>query len=126
MGLVSFARGVPAPECLAVEEIADSARAAIESDGAAVLSYGPGGGYAPLREWIAGRHGVEPGRVVVTNGSLQVFHFLLSVHPARPVIVDGPTYDRPSKILLAEGRELGGVPVDAGGLGAETVANSGA
>ena len=76
MGLVSFARGVPAPECLPVSELADCARAAIEADGTSVLSYGPGVGYPPLREWIAERHGVEPARVVVTNGSLQGFVFL--------------------------------------------------
>ncbi len=68
--MISFARGVPAPECLAVEELADCARAALERDGQTILSYGPGGGYAPLREWLAERHGVEPARVLVTNGSL--------------------------------------------------------
>ena len=71
MGVVSFVRGVPAPECLPVSELADCARAAIEADGTSVLSYGPGGGYAPLRAWIAERHGVEPARVVITSGSLR-------------------------------------------------------
>src|SRR5437763_9107540 len=118
MGVVSFARGVPAPECLAVEEIADSARAAIEGDGAAVLSYGPGGGYAPLREWIAGRHGVEPSRVVVTSGSLQGFVFLCEqlVQPGARVLVEAPTYDRPLKILTRLGAEIVGLPMDDDGL----------
>ena len=74
--MISFARGVPAPECLAVEELADCARAALERDGHTILSYGPGGGYGPLREWLAERHGVEPSRVVITSGSLQGFVFL--------------------------------------------------
>ena len=89
MGVVSFARGVPAPECLPVSELADCARAAIESDGQAVLSYGPGGGYGPLRKWIAERHGVEPSRVVVTSGSLQGFVFLVEqlVQPGARVLV---------------------------------------
>jgi len=105
MGVVSFARGVPAPECLPVSELADCARAAIERDGHAVLSYGPGGGYAPLREWIAGRHGVEPSRVVVTSGSLQGFVFLVEqlVQPGARVLVEAPTYDRPLKILARVG-----------------------
>ena len=55
-------------------------------------------GYQPLREWIGERHGVDPARVVVTNGSLQAFHFVLSAFPGR-VIVERPTYDRPRKIL---------------------------
>src|ERR671934_2360270 len=98
METISFARGVPAPECLPVEELADCARAAIERDGHAVLSYGPGGGYGPLREWIAERHGVEPGRVLITNGSLQGFVFLaehLLRDGPRRVLVESPTYDRP-------------------------------
>ena len=74
--MISFARGAPAPECLPVQELAECARAALERDGVAVLSYGPGGGYGPLREWIAERHGVEPARVVITSGSLQGFVFL--------------------------------------------------
>src|SRR5204863_580042 len=98
--VISFARGVPAPECLAVDELADCARAALERDGRTILSYGPGGGYGPLREWLAERHGVEPSRVVITSGSLQGFVFLaqLLVRPGTRVLVEAPTYDRPPKI----------------------------
>ena len=97
---ISFARGVPAPECLPVEELADCARVAIERDGAAALLYGHTLGYRPLREWIAEHHGVDPARVVVTNGSLQAFHFVLgTLGEGRRIIVERPTYDRPRKIL---------------------------
>ena len=118
MGVISFARGVPAPECLAVEEIADCARAAIEADGHSVLSYGPGGGYAPLREWIGKRHGVEPSRVVVTSGSLQGFVFLVEqlVEPGARVLVEAPTYDRPLKILARLGAEVVPLAMDDEGL----------
>jgi hypothetical protein len=44
MDVISFARGAPAPECLAVPELADCARAALERDGTAILLYGPGSG----------------------------------------------------------------------------------
>jgi DNA-binding transcriptional MocR family regulator len=118
MAPISFARGVPAPECLPVAELADCARAAIESGGPAVLSYGPGGGYGPLREWIAERHGVEPARVVVTSGSLQGFVFLAEqlVRPGARVLVEAPTYDRPIKILRRLGAEIVGLPMDDDGL----------
>src|SRR5690348_13564641 len=118
MAVISFARGVPAPECLPIAELADCARAAIETDGKAVLSYGPGGGYGPLREWIAARHGVEPNRVVVTSGSLQGFVFLAEqlVRPGARVLVEAPTYDRPLKILARLGAEVVGVPMDEDGL----------
>ena len=113
---ISLARGIPAPECLPVEELAECAEAALRRDGETILSYGSTLGYGPLREWIAERHGVEPGCVVVTNGSLQVFHLLLSALPAGRVLVERPTYDRPRKVLLELGRELGEVGIDADGM----------
>jgi DNA-binding transcriptional MocR family regulator len=123
VGVVSLARGVPAPECLPVAELADCARAAIERDGASVLSYGPGGGYAPLRSWIAERHGVEPERVVVTSGSLQGFVFLVEqlVEPGARVLVEAPTYDRPLKILGRLGADIVGLPMDDDGLRVEAL-----
>lgn len=116
--MISFARGVPAPECLPVAELADCARAALERDGTRVLLYGPGGGYGPLREWIAERHGVEPGRVVLTNGSLQGFVFLAEhlVRPGTRVLVEAPTYDRPLKILARLGAEVVPIAMDDEGL----------
>jgi 2-aminoadipate transaminase len=116
--VISFARGVPAPECLAVEELADCARAAIERDGRTILSYGPGGGYAPLRELLAERHGVEPSRVVVTSGSLQGFVFVAEhlVRRGTRVLVEAPTYDRPLKILTRLGAEIVPVEMDEEGL----------
>ena len=122
---ISLARGIPAPECLPVEELADCAQAALRRDGSTILSYGSTLGYRPLREWIAERHSVEPERVLVTNGSLQGFHFLLSSLGPGPVIVERPTYDRPRKILLEEARELFEVPVDAEGLDVDAVARAG-
>ena len=123
METISFARGIPAPECLPVAELADCAKAALERDGTVVLSYGSTLGYAPLREWLAERHRVEPARVLVTNGSLQAFHFVLNAlgGEGRRVLVEQPTYDRPRKILAAAGVELGEVPVDAEGLDVDGV-----
>jgi 2-aminoadipate transaminase len=116
--VISFARGAPAPECLDAELLADCARAAVEGD-AGVLAYGAGGGYGPLREWLGARHGVEPGRVVVTNGGLQGFVFyaeeLLAERPGR-VLVEAPTYDRPLKILARLGAEVVAVELDDEGL----------
>jgi 2-aminoadipate transaminase len=114
---ISLARGIPAPECLPLAELADCARAAIVNDGETVLSYGPGGGYSPLREWIAHRHGVEPEQVVITNGSLQGFQFLAELlAPRGPVLVEAPTYDRPLKILSGLEAEVVSIPQDQDGL----------
>jgi DNA-binding transcriptional MocR family regulator len=117
MGAISFARGIPAPECLPVEELADCARAALERDGHTILSYGPSPGYAPLREWIAARHDVDPSRVFLTNGSLQGFVFLAQrLAPGKRVLVERPTYDRPLKILNELGADVVGLHCDEEGL----------
>src|SRR3954449_12189290 len=117
MAVISFARGVPAPECLPVDELADCARVALERDGRTILSYGPSPGYGPLREWIADRHGVDPGRVFVTNGSLQGFVFLAQrLARGKRVLVEQPTYDRPLKILRELGAEIVPVRCDDDGL----------
>ena len=117
MDVVSFARGIPAPECLPVADLADCAKAAVDRDGEVVLSYGSTLGYGPLREWLGERHGVEPARVLVTNGSLQAFHFVLDLLGGDGrLLVERPTYDRPRKILAAGGIEFAEVPVDADGL----------
>lgn len=119
MAPISFARGAPAPECLDEALIADCARAALERDGITILSYGTGGGYGPLRELLAERHGVEPGRVFLTTGGLQGFVFYAAVQLAlRPgrVLVEGPTYDRPLKILSRDGAEVVTIAMDDEGL----------
>jgi 2-aminoadipate transaminase len=123
METISLARGVPAPECIPVEELADCAHAALLNDGAAALSYGSAGGYAPLREGIADRHEVASHRVVVTNGSLQGFVFLsqLLAGGGARVLVEAPTYDRPLKILDELGAEVAAIPQNDEGIDLEAL-----
>ncbi len=116
MDTISFARGIPAPECIPVEELGDCARAVVERDGATVLSYGPVAGYQPLREWIAERHAVDPARVLITNGSLQGLVFLAERFAGSRVLVETPTYDRPLKILASRGVHVDAIPMDDEGL----------
>lgn len=124
MAPISFARGAPSPDCLPVAELADCARSVLERDGAAALSYGSGAGYPPLREWVAERHRVEPGRVLLTNGGLQGLHFvaraLLERRPG-PVLVEAPTYDRTLTILDRLGADVRGLPMDDEGLDVEAL-----
>ena len=118
MAPISFARGVPTPEALPVEELADCARAAVERDGPTVLNYGPVAGYQPLREWIAERHGVETSQVLITNGSLQGLSLLagLLLDPGSRILVEGPTYDR--TLHIAARHEAEPVPAADGRRGA--------
>ena len=119
MAPISFARGAPAPECLDAELLASCATAALERDGATILSYGAGGGYGPLRELLAERHGVDPARVFATTGGLQGFDLYATVQllrrPGR-VLVEAPTYDRPLKLLRWRGVDVVGIPMDDEGL----------
>jgi 2-aminoadipate transaminase len=119
MSAISFARGAPSPDCLDVGLLTDCARAALERDGAAILSYGSGGGYGPLRAQLGERHGVEPERVFATTGGLQGFVFYaaaqLQRRPGR-VLVEGPTYDRPLKLLGWHGADVVSLPLDGEGL----------
>lgn len=119
MAPISFARGAPAPECLDPGLVADCASAALARDGVAILSYGTGGGYGPLREVLAERHGVTPGRVFLTVGGLGGFtHYAAAQLVRRPgrVLVEAPTYDRPLKLLGWLGAEIVPLPMDDEGL----------
>jgi len=116
---ISFARGAPGPALIPADELAECAHAVARRDGTRVFSYGPGGGYAPLREWIAERHDVPPSRVVLTVGGLQGIAFYAAEQLARApgrVLVEAPSYDRPLKILAREGVEIVAVPMDDEGL----------
>jgi DNA-binding transcriptional MocR family regulator len=116
---ISFARGAPSPECIDRVLVAACATAALERDGTAILSYGTGGGYGPLRELLGERHEVDPGRVFVTTGGLQGFVFYSAVQLARRpgrVLVEAPTYDRPLKLLRWQGVDVVQIPMDEEGL----------
>jgi 2-aminoadipate transaminase len=122
--VISFARGVPAPECLAADDLADCARAAVERDGKTILSYGSGAGYTPLRELLGDWFGVAPSRIVVTNGSLNGFVLLAQqLGRGKTVFVEYPTYDRAIKILIENGASVVAVAMDEDGIVPEELEN---
>ena len=119
MAPISFARGAPSPACLDPELLSDCSRAALERDATTILSYGTGGGYGPLRDVLARRHDVDPARVFLTIGGLQGFFFYAAVQLARRpgrVLVEGPTYDRPLKLLRWQGVDVVALEMDEEGL----------
>lgn len=102
-GTISLARGIPSPDLLPLGELEECAAAAIRRNGRVALNYGPPGGYEPLREWIAARHGVEPSQVLVTPGSMLALTMLIAetVGPGAPVVVETTTYDRVLRAIRA-------------------------
>jgi DNA-binding transcriptional MocR family regulator len=75
-------------------------------------------GYPRLRSWIADRHGVEPERVLVTNGSMQADAFLFEqlVRAGDDVIVERPTYDRTLLSLRGRGARVHAVELQPDGI----------
>jgi 2-aminoadipate transaminase len=108
---ISFARGAPSLDIVDVDGLRESAARAFESDPAGLTGYGTSIGYPPLRAWIAEQHGVDPSRVIVTNGSMQADAFLFEtlVQPGDAVVVEKPSYDR----TLLSLRDLRGADIHA-------------
>ena len=115
---ISFARGAPSLDIIAVDDLKSAAQRAFENDPAGTFSYGTSTGYPPLREWIAGRHDLPPGQVIVTNGSMQAdaFLFELLVDEGDVVVVEAPTYDRTLLSLKKRGAKILAVPLQEDGI----------
>jgi 2-aminoadipate transaminase len=122
---ISFARGAPSLDIIDVTGLRDAAIRAFESDPAGTTAYGTSVGYPRLRAWIADRHGVEPERVLVTNGSMQADAFLFEhlVRPGDDVIVERPTYDRTLLSLRERGAHLHAVELEPDGIDTDALAN---
>jgi 2-aminoadipate transaminase len=122
---ISFARGAPSLDIIDVEGLRSAAVRAFESDPAGATAYGTSVGYPRLRAWIADLHGVEPERVLVTNGSMQADAFLFEhlVRPGDEVIVERPTYDRTLLSLRQRGARLHAVELEPDGIDTEALAN---
>ena len=115
---ISLARGAPSLDIIAVDDLRASAQSAFERDPAGTFAYGTSAGYPHLLEWIAAKHGVEPDRLLATNGSMQADAFLFQtlVTPGDLVVVEAPTYDRTLLALRALGAEILAIPLEADGI----------
>ena len=118
MDVISFARGNPSPDILPVEALGECAQTVIAREGRTILNYGPAGGYPPLREWIAGQHGVEPSQVIISTGSLTGFNFLMRhlFAGGGGAVIEAPSYDRTIVVLRGVGAEIEAVPLSDAGL----------
>jgi 2-aminoadipate transaminase len=121
---ISFARGAPSLDIVDVDGLRDAAVRAFESDPAGATAYGTSIGYPRLRSWIADQHGVEPERVLVTNGSMQADAFLFEqlVRAGDEVIVERPTYDRTLLSLRQRGANVHAVDLAPDGIDTEALA----
>jgi 2-aminoadipate transaminase len=115
---ISLARGAPSLDIIAVDDLRAAAQSAFERDPAGTFAYGTSAGYPHLLEWIAAKHGVEPDRLVATNGSMQADAFLFQtlVEPGDLVVVEAPTYDRTLLSLRELGAEILAIPLEPDGI----------
>ena len=121
--MISFARGAPSLDIVDVQGLKDAAARAFENDPAGTTAYGTSIGYPRLRAWIADKHGVEPERVLVTNGSMQADAFLFEqiVKPGDDVIVERPTYDRTLLSLRERGAKVHPVELQPDGINTDAL-----
>jgi 2-aminoadipate transaminase len=122
--VISFARGAPSLDIVDVDGLREAAVAAFDNDAAGSTAYGTAVGYPRLRSWIAQRHGVEPERVLVTNGSMQADAFLFEqlVRPGDEVVVERPSYDRTLLSLRQRGARVHQVELEPDGIDVEELA----
>lgn len=118
--------GIPAPEALPVEAIARASAQLWRDPEAAIasLQYSPAHGFAPLRSWIADREGVDPDRIVVTNGGMHglTLSVLTVVERGATVAVDDPVFPGFLWALEVSTTRILPVPVEADGFDVDHLA----
>ena len=115
--LISLAGGLPADECLPLEQIQTCFDAVLTRDGARALQYGPQ--YAPLKEQIVHymeKHGVicATDEIVITNGNQQGLEIImrLLLDPGDLALVEEYTFTGIVQTTRGRGAELQPLPVD--------------
>jgi 2-aminoadipate transaminase len=115
--VISFAGGLPAADCLPLEEVAACLDAVLTAEGRRALQYGPP--YRPLREWLAGymqRRGVActVDNIFITNGAQQALEILgrLLLDPGEPAVVEALTFTGIGQVMQAHGADLRAAALD--------------
>ena len=81
--MISFARGVPAPECLAVEELADCARAAVEA------------GWMPVERQVGQTGKTVRPKIYIACGSSGASQHLVGMQDSDTIIAINQDKDAP-------------------------------
>lgn len=127
MNVIRFTRGAPPSESFVMQDVIECCAAALRQHGAALLNYYPAAGFEPLRACLAEQARVDPNQVIISNGSLQLFHFLaqlLAGQSTAPVLVERPSYDRAVLALKSAGAQVLGVPLEPDGVDSARLADA--
>lgn len=97
--IISFAGGLPAPELFPINELIESSKEVLSTQGAQALQYGPTEGYGPLRNAIIKRMenmhvNVNADNILITSGSQQGLDFTgrLFIDDEDVILCESPTY----------------------------------
>jgi len=109
---ILFTRGVPPPESIPVQLLANCAKEAILDEGANILQYSSAAGYLPLRERIAQWKGISPNRIILGQGSLQILDIIFRclMEAGDTVAIEQPGYDRVLTLMRRSGFHI--IPLD--------------
>lgn len=125
-GMISFAGGIPAPECFPHEELAEIARDILMNQGVQALQYGVTEGYGPLRDWVTDRMRAkgllhEGDAVLITTGGQQGIDLGAKVllNEGDGVAVEAPSFIGALNAFRAYNTRLYGVPMDDDGMNME-------
>ncbi|MET7421107.1 PLP-dependent aminotransferase family protein [Dactylosporangium sp. NPDC005555] len=125
-GAIRLLGGIPAPEALPVEDIGRASAELWQDRDAAVagLQYSQSHGFLALRGWIAAREGVDPRRIVITNGGMHGLSLavLTVVERDATVAVDDPVFPLFLRALELSTTRTLPVPVVADGFDVEHLA----
>ncbi|MGA3131585.1 MAG: PLP-dependent aminotransferase family protein [Terracidiphilus sp.] len=121
--MISFAGGLPAPECFPVAEVAQSAQRVLAESGASALQYAVTEGYGPLREKFAAEmaeRGVTCAteNILITTGSQQALDLIGKVFldAGDCILTEAPTYLAAIQAFQAYEVRFASVPTDEFGL----------
>lgn len=119
--LIKLTRGVPPVESFPIDKLQECAESVLLTQGDEVLQYGKSRGYPGLRELIADDKGVDPDRIIVGQGSLQLQDFCarLLLETSDVVYVEEPTYDRTLTLFRRANAQVVGFPLTSDGLEVE-------
>lgn len=117
---IALTRGVPDPDVLPAEVLADCFSSILTEDPTGTLQYGQAAGYAPLRRLLAEQYDVTEAEIFVASGSLQLMD-MLAAHFVTPgagdtVLVEQPTYDRAIGAFRTRGARVIGIPLQHDGI----------
>lgn len=115
--ILSLAGGLPAYDCLPVEQMQACFEKVLQRDGYRALQYGPQ--YTPLREWLAGymkKHGVEckPENIFITNGAQHSLAILsrLFADPGDAAVIETVTFTGVQQVTAGRRLEVRTLPTD--------------